>query len=206
MGFYWSYTLLLELPIQDFLSRKNFCTSESFKASSGPEGMDLNGSGRDGIYTQPQTTLHTHEGAIVEHLDKEGGGEEREEEKRGKRRKEAGEEEKKERKRRRRWMGRGGGKEEEDGKGRREGGGGWEGEDGKGGKRGGGGGGRRKERGGRSQSTHMYMVRIIPRLVYTCVNDMQLAVVCGKIHMTVCNLQTTFMSRKCYIHVLLPLK
>lgn len=55
-------------------SRKNFCTSESFKASSCPEGMDLDGSGRDGEYTQPQTTLHTHEGAIVEHLDKEGGG------------------------------------------------------------------------------------------------------------------------------------
>ena len=36
--------------------------------------MDLDGSGRDGEYTQPQTTLHTHEGAIVEHLDKEGGG------------------------------------------------------------------------------------------------------------------------------------
>ena len=48
--------------------------------------MDLDGSGGDGIYTQPQTTLHTHEGAIVEHLDKEGGGEEREEEKRGRRR------------------------------------------------------------------------------------------------------------------------
>ena len=67
----------------------------------------------------------------------------------------------------------------------------------KGGKRvgggGGGGGGRRKERGGSSQSTHMYMVRIIPRLN---IHDMQLAVVCGKIHMTVCNLQTTFMSRK----------
>ena len=110
MGFYWSYTLLLELPIQDSLSRKNFCTSESFKASSGPEGMDLDGSGGDGKYTQPQTTLHTHEGAIVEHLDKEGGGEEREEEKR---------------KRRRRGKGGGGGWEGEEGRRRRMGRGGW---------------------------------------------------------------------------------
>ena len=47
--------------------------------------MDLDGSGGDGEHTQPRTTLHTHEGAIVEHLDKEGGREEREEGKRWRR-------------------------------------------------------------------------------------------------------------------------
>ena len=41
--------------------------------------MDLDRSGGGGEHTQPQTTLHTHEGAIVEHLDKKGGREEREE-------------------------------------------------------------------------------------------------------------------------------
>lgn len=47
-------------------------TSESLKASSSPKGMDLDGGSRHRDDTKLQATLHTHVGAIAEHLWEKG--------------------------------------------------------------------------------------------------------------------------------------